>query len=141
MSLDSAFNYQQPIAHRAGAAKLWANSTRPARMLGYDVLYITSECAGVSVEELRSARKTKQIMHARHVVYAMMSKHSPHLSDAQISRVLRKDHTCKINSRARVPILLETDKAFSDLFHFVDAQLAAFAKRGFRHKTVLDRTP
>lgn len=93
---------------------------RPNRISGHEVMRITAGVAGVSIDDLRGKRKTKLIMFARHICYVMIKRYCPHLSWLQVSRVLGKDHTCPINSSRRVPLLLERDCEFADLYWSVD---------------------
>lgn len=108
---------------------------RPKRILAYDVLKMVSSVSGVSIDNLRGNSRRKPVIFARHVSYSMMQKFCPHLTGVQITRVLKKDHSCRISSNIRVKKLLATEKEFSDLFWSVDGRLKEYEKCGFQHKS------
>jgi len=76
-----------------------------------DLLAVTSEVMGVSIEDMKGKARPQPIVRARHA-FVYCGREYLKQSLPQLSRALNRDHTTALSSARRAAALLERDKIF-----------------------------
>ncbi len=81
----------------------------PVAVLVDKIFKAVSDTYGVSVEDIKSSGRAKNITHARNVCMHVMKKLIPNMTLKEIGAYFKKDHATVINSLKNIEALIETD--------------------------------
>lgn len=102
------------IAHLESCITPAAAAIRPLRVTGPDVLRVVSRVFGVTVEDIRSDRRTMAIIPARFAA-AYLAKELTRLSYPRIGERLHRDHSTVMSAIRRANEMIATDPDFAAL--------------------------
>ncbi len=81
----------------------------PVTVLVDKIFKAVSDTYGVSVEDIKSLGRSKNIIQARNVCMYVMKKLIPNMTLKEIGAYFKKDHSTVINSLDKIEALIETD--------------------------------
>ena len=87
----------------------------PHRVMGKHVVGCVAKHYDVTIKELRSNKRVKRFIDARHVICYLAREICRHLSYPEIGKLINKDHASTMNGYKRVKVALERGDDWAEI--------------------------